>query len=505
MMLTKKITVLYRGSLKSCNYHCGYCPFSKRKGSLRELDRDKDQWFRFVESVLKGNALEAEGEDSRPLTGAVMVVPYGEALIHSWYWQGLGRLGAGSALDFVGAQTNLSFSVEQSAEEYKRAGGLTGKLRLWATFHPDMVSVDEFVRQCRRVRDSGISMCAGTVGVPENLKIIRCLRQRLPSDIYLWINKMDGLGRPYTKEEIREFEAIDPFFIRELAAAEPDIRQCRDRLFVEAAGTVRRCNISPVLRGNWYGRPEDQDYWTQSWCGRKRCSCYLAYGGRQDPVSQVFFGSYPVFRIPRTVKGAFLDIEGTLIPEGEKEIPRFTRTGLELAASMRVKLFFATTLPVREARRRCQKVWSLFVGGVFAGGAHVAYWEKGGQEKESREIFSPLDRQWIPVLREEARRRKARVLVYESQGIVYKVTLTRPVRRPWKEEELQELRQSHGEDQVRFWTEGNCLQAAASKATKANGVRTLCCLANIPVEETAAAGDSKEDQEMMKMCGYWQK
>ena len=111
MMLTKKITVLYRGSLKSCNYHCGYCPFSKRKGSLRELDRDKDQWFRFVESVLKGNALEAEGEDSRPLTGAVMVVPYGEALIHSWYWQGLGRLGAGSALDFVGAQTNLSFSV----------------------------------------------------------------------------------------------------------------------------------------------------------------------------------------------------------------------------------------------------------------------------------------------------------------------------------------------------------------------------------------------------------
>ena len=130
-------------------------------------------------------------------------------------------------------------------EEYKRAGGLTRKLRLWATFHPDMVSVDEFVRQCQRVRDSGISICAGAVGVPENLKVIRCLRQRLPSDIYLWINKMDGLGRPYTKEEIEEFQAVDPLFVRELAAVEPDVRQCRERLFVEASGTSAGATSAP--------------------------------------------------------------------------------------------------------------------------------------------------------------------------------------------------------------------------------------------------------------------
>ncbi len=498
MMLTKKITVLYRGSLKSCNYHCGYCPFSKHKGSLREQDRDKAQWFRFVESILKGNVPKEEGEASRPLqrryhTGAVMVVPYGEALIHDWYWQGLGRLGAEPALDFVGAQTNLSFLAEQSVEEYKRAGGLTRKLRLWATFHPDMVSVDEFVRQCQRVRDSGISICAGAVGVPENLKVIRCLRQRLPSDIYLWINKMDGLGRPYTKEEIEEFQAVDPLFVRELAAVEPDVRQCRERLFVEASGDIRRCNISPVLRGNWYDRPQ---------CKRKRCSCYLAYGGRQDPMNQVFFGPYPVFRIPRTVKGAFLDIEGTLIPEGEKEIPVFTRMGLELAAGLGIKLFFATTLPVWEARRRCQKVWSLFSGGVFAGGAHVAFWEKQGEERESREIFLPLDRQWIPLLREEARRLKARALVYESQGILYKITLLRPGRLPWKEEEVRDIRLRYeGKKQVRFLREGGCLQALSSQTSKAGGVRTLCRLAEIPVEETAAVGDSEEDQEMITLCG----
>ena len=43
--------VLYRGSLKSCNYHCSYCPFSKHRSSERELERDKREWFRFVESL----------------------------------------------------------------------------------------------------------------------------------------------------------------------------------------------------------------------------------------------------------------------------------------------------------------------------------------------------------------------------------------------------------------------------------------------------------------------
>ena len=72
-----------------------------------------------------------------------MVTPYGEALIHDWYWQGLGRLASGDSLDCVGAQTNLSFSVRESMEEYRRSGGRTGKLRLWATFHPEMISAED--------------------------------------------------------------------------------------------------------------------------------------------------------------------------------------------------------------------------------------------------------------------------------------------------------------------------------------------------------------------------
>ena len=100
-MITEKAVVLYRGSLKSCNYGCSYCPFSKHRGSEREYDRDRDQWFRFVESLLENGG----GAPERS-TGAVMVVPYGEALIHDWYWQGLGRRTAGTSLDCAGAQTN---------------------------------------------------------------------------------------------------------------------------------------------------------------------------------------------------------------------------------------------------------------------------------------------------------------------------------------------------------------------------------------------------------------
>ena len=161
-----------------------------------------------------------------------MVVPYGEALIHDWYWQGLGRLTAGTSLDCAGAQTNLSFSVSRSVDLYREAGGQTGKLSLWATFHPEMTDVETFADQCLRVRREGIRICAGAVGVPENLESIRRLRQLLPRDMYLWINKMDGMERSYTVSERQEFEKIDPYFSRELAAVEADESRCRNRFFV---------------------------------------------------------------------------------------------------------------------------------------------------------------------------------------------------------------------------------------------------------------------------------
>ena len=48
--------------------------------------------------------------------------------------------------------------------------------------------------------------------------------------------------------------------------------------------------------------------------------------------------------------------------------------------------------------------------------------------------------------------------------------------------------------------EDNCLQIVAKEATKANGVKELCRWMKIAPKEIFAAGNSKEDEEMMKLC-----
>ena len=79
MEVKTKTQICYRGSLKSCNYSCSYCPFSKKKSSTKELQQDREALFRFVESI--------EGPCGH--VQAVQIVPYGEALLHGYYWEAL--------------------------------------------------------------------------------------------------------------------------------------------------------------------------------------------------------------------------------------------------------------------------------------------------------------------------------------------------------------------------------------------------------------------------------
>ena len=313
-------TISYRGYLKSCNYSCSYCPFSKHRASVAELEKDRRSFERFCDSV--------ENRAAEFSVGAVFVVPYGEASLHRWYWEGLGRLAALPEIHRVGLQTNLSFSVENCLEIFDFSGAVRGesklcslggkrdKLCIWATFHPEMTDVDAFSEKCRRLVESGVRLCAGAVGVPQNLPLLTVLREKLPPDVYLWINKMDGLGRNYTEEEKAAFSAIDPFFERELNAPRADLSMCTDRCFVEADGGVRSCNIGRTKEVNWYQGSAEEIFGPL--CGKKRCSCYLAYGGRADFAGRAFFGDYPVFRIPQRYSAIFLDLDGTLVPEGHR-------------------------------------------------------------------------------------------------------------------------------------------------------------------------------------------
>lgn len=218
------------------------------------------------------------------------------------------------------------------------------KLRLWATFHPEMTSVSEFSAKCKILAKKGVQICAGSVGVPENLNLLRALKQELQSSdesgqgIYLWVNKMDGLGRSYTQKERAAFVEIDPYFERELVPVSANAALCQGRLFVEASGKMRTCNIGPTLStGKCL---EALEAFPNPECSRKQCSCYLAYGGREDFMNQILFGPYPLFRVPRRPKAVFLDIEGTLLPNKETtNVPAGIMAGLEALAREKYHCF----------------------------------------------------------------------------------------------------------------------------------------------------------------------
>ncbi len=486
--------VLYRGSLKSCNYRCSYCPFSKKPLSEKELEKDREQWNTFT-GTFRAN--------SRRLgTGALMVVPYGEALIHSWYWEGMAHISMLPWIEAVGAQTNFSFSLEESLGIFEGAGGIREKLRIWATFHPEMTTVAEFAGKCRQLRDRGIALSAGAVGVPKNLGLLQALRRELPKEIYFWLNRMDGLGRPYTEEETEACLTIDPYFLRELMPPVAKESLCKGRLFVEGDGRLRLCNISQAL---------DR-------CGRRRCTCYLAYGGREEEWNRMLFGTYPLFRIPRRPKAVFLDIQGTLIPDEEgnlmsgKEsgnpsvvskkdrIPAAVSAGLEGLFRDGSLLFFATTLPLEDGIRRCKGIRRFFSGGVFAGGAHIVL-EKDGEKKEKVIFLKDSVLQALETLKNIF---SCWLLVCKKDGKAYKATLLRSAHKPWKMQEMEEVLLAlpdKDRKEVRCFVEGNCLQIVDAGADKAAGVRILCRWLGIVPEETYAIGDSEEDAGMVKLCG----
>ncbi len=482
-------TLLYRGSLKSCNYQCSYCPFSKHARSERELVKDSVQWRDFI------HRLEERAEELR--VRALMVTPYGEALIHPWYWEGLAAVSAKDAIDAVGAQTNLSFSVEEALKLYRFSKGVLEKLHLWATFHPEMTSVEAFAEKVRLLWKEGVILCVGAVGVPGQIGLLKQLRNALPKEIYLWINRMDGLQRAYTEEEIEGFLELDPYFLRELSPPVARVEQCQNRLFVEGNGRLHTCNISRNRKESW---EEIQTEWPEPMCGRKLCSCYLAYGGREDLLNQALFGPYPLFRVPRRAKAVFLDIVGTMLEkEGQKaRVLESGKAGLIGLWREKIPMFFATTLPYKDAVQSCREICHMFQGGIFAGGAHLV-WKDGDQVLEY--VYELKEDELLGLERERASWHY-RILWYKRNGQLYKVTLLRSRQKPWKMEEAEELlrRCLPKQCKIRYIIEGACLQIVNQGADKVSGVRMLCDWMKIAPEQTVAVGDSKEDVEMMALC-----
>lgn len=481
----------YRGSLKSCNYSCSYCPFAKRAATAQELTLDRAQWDRFL------NHVEAHGE----AFGAVMVVPHGEALIHGYYWEGLARLSRLSFLEAVGAQTNLSFPTERQLRVFREAGGEFGKLRLWATFHPEMTTVSEFAERCERLLSAGIRLCAGAVGVPENIEAIRALREALPRSVYVWINRMDGLNRRYSEQEINELTEVDPWFVRELHLKKADPSMCRDRLFVEAGGQLRLCAVAPLSGKNFFDSEGlDRSLPTGLPCRKKVCTCFLAYGGRRDFEGRRDFGRWPSFRIPWQPRAVFFDLDGTLLSDGEDSAIGEGWLSFFRREAQQKFLFLATSRPQKEAEAKCREILPYLTGGIYACGAHVVLY--GAKARKKQELFHTFETEWLPSLLDLKLRLGFRPRIYCRGGACYKITLLRPKCRPWKKEELSAVAGLLPAGKVRLFAEEGHLQIVANDADKGNGVRTVCRLLAILPADTAAVGNGLEDLSMFQACGF---
>lgn len=114
-----------------------------------------------------------------------------------------------------------------------------------------------------------------------------------------------------------------------------------------------------------------------------------------------------------------------------------------------------------------------------------------------------MDESCLSVLESARKDLQCRILPYRAGEGLYKVTLYRSGAFCWQEEEkknVSELLADAGILGIRIFAEDNCLQIVAEKATKAEGVRLICRQLHMMPEETAAAGDSAEDEEMMRIC-----
>lgn len=279
-----KLSVLYRGPLASCNYACCYCPFSKRTETAGQLERDRAALSRFTDWLGRQDRHEWK----------VLITPWGEALVRSWYRDAMALVSHMPHLASVAVQTNLSCGLQWLAR------CRVDRVSLWATWHPRETTCEAFVRKVEQVREQGVRICVGVVGVPEFMDDILCLQKQLPRGVYLWINAQQPRSRPYTVEETDRFQAIDPQFLLS-ARRQPSFGQhcpAGELSFtVDGAGDMRRCHFVEQVIGNCYEADWEQALRPRT-CPNRFCDCYLGKSQFLAEELVPFFGSTSLERLP---------------------------------------------------------------------------------------------------------------------------------------------------------------------------------------------------------------
>lgn len=359
--------IYYRGSLKSCNYSCYYCPFAKHKMTNSELEKDKMAFDRFSEKI--------KTDSTHDLT--VMITPYGEAMIHEYYQNGLIDLAKLQHIKGVGIQTNLSFSTEIFIEKINQAQINKKKLKIWASYHPSMVDAEVFAAKANRL-EQYVDISVGMVAVPEDLESISELKKHLSPSIYLWLNGQSRRKSHYTEQAKCLLKQIDPFFDFELNRIGNETALCtaaKESILVEANGKIFPCHMINTYIGNYYKEMPAGDSFI---CDRSYCDCFLSYSQLNLNSFDNFFGANKRFRIPekKSIDAIFFDIDGTLTDKYGKLTAEVKETIIYLAS--KCKLYLATSLPFEKARQKIKSIWPYFQGGIFSNGSYI--WEKSAGE-----------------------------------------------------------------------------------------------------------------------------
>lgn len=255
-------SILYRGSLSSCNYSCVYCPFAKTKNTRAELAQDAAELERFVEWV------EGRSEQMR-----ILLTPWGEGLIRGYYQRAMARLSHLPQVTRIAIQTNLSCRTAWMDAVDRES------FALWTTFHPSQIGLDQFVARCYELEDLGIRYSVGVVALKEDLPYLEALRERLPAHRYVWANAYKRIPDYYTAEELQRIERVDPLFSYNNQYHPSLGKACRaghTAFTIDGQGDLRRCHfIKPVL-GNIY-QQEITELLAPSPCTNESCGCYIGY------------------------------------------------------------------------------------------------------------------------------------------------------------------------------------------------------------------------------------
>lgn len=281
-----ELSLLYRGTLSSCNYECPYCPFAKHWESPQELAEDKKGLERFVAWVASRETDQI----------SVFFTPWGEALVRHWYREAVVQLSRLRHVPKVVVQTNLSCKLDWLAET--RAD----KIGLWCTYHPGQTNLNAFLGQCQQLMDLGVAHSVGCVGLSEHLHEIELLRDELPASTYLWVNAYKSVQEYYDTELLKSFEAIDPLFPINNRKHSSRGRSCRTGqsvVTVDSAGDVRRCHFVKNVIGNLYDGTFESSL-SQRPCPNETCGCHIGYVHLEHLELDRVFGNQVLERIPKT-------------------------------------------------------------------------------------------------------------------------------------------------------------------------------------------------------------